>query len=219
MNNKIIFISLITFIFSWCYNVNLNKTIDDNVSLNNTWVVVNDSNLEKGVENNDDTDLIEQNLVVLTDEMYNYSESVLATLKCDEYLNLQDNSNTQYNKYVEKCEQIQLPAKISFYQKELEMTSIQKYPIESNYKAQYEDYKNVNSQNNYDEYLKSSASFSGITLLNKEDFEKMYVENNTYDKYLQYIINDIKQKRKEFDDKKVEYKKFIEENKSILENM
>lgn len=217
MNKPISTLILLIFIilFSSCTK----KNQDENNIISNQ--KVNILKTQKVLDSEKKQELInitQKKIATIFDEnFYKLSESSLATMDCKKFFyvenleSLLDYELPIYEKYIKKCEELQLPAKISFYTKEIEKNPKKEFKLWSNYKDEYKIYKNSYVDTTYELYLSGFSDSSGWLIpFTKEEFELNKLKFLSYNDFVTSKNWEIEKQRLEFTKKQEEYKVFLD---------
>jgi len=153
-------------------------------------------------------------------DMYSFEESILASLDCSIYLWLEYVPEYIHSEYISKCEDITYLPKISYYEKEILVKPEERFPLENNYRNDYNKYVNAVNEINkisYEEYLKDFnerwSMFPWSRPLTEDEFNNSKKEPESYSKFYENIKIWLGYDRDLFREKQEEYKKWLEENK------
>lgn len=211
---SVLILLIFIIMFSSCNKKNQdenNIVIKQKVEVSNTQKVLN---IEKKQELINITEKKLSN--IFNENFYQLSESSLATMDCKKFFyvenleSLLDYELPIYEKYIKKCEELQLPAKTSFYTKEIEKNPKKEFKLWSDYKDEYKIYKNSYVETTYELYLSGFSDSSGLfTPFTKEEFELNKLKFLSYNDFVTSKNWEIEKQRLEFIKKQEEYKVFL----------
>lgn len=153
----------------------------------------------------------------LLDDIFLLQEESIATLNCDNYLNLSYYPKEIHQEYLDKCNDIIFPAKLSFYKKEIIVKAEDRFPLEDDYRFSYDNYIKSSSWSikvPYSEYISnfSSNSIPWLNPLSEQEYNNINYSIMTYEEYIDSIKKVINSKREEFIKKQEQYKNWLDEN-------